>query len=84
MTKLDYLKSDLETHTERRDQLKSGKAGKFISRAGYPVSGVIASYDKIIASLEEEIAELEGKHKKKTSSKKQGKAGAKQPATSKQ
>jgi hypothetical protein len=78
MTKLDYLKSDLETHTERRDQLKSGKAGKFISRAGYPISGVIASYDKIIASLEEEIAELEGK-------KKQGKKkAAKQSLTTKQ
>jgi hypothetical protein len=83
MTKLDYLKFDLETHTERRDQLKSGKAGKFISRAGYPVSGVIASYDKIIASLEEEIAELEGK--KKTPSKKQSKKkAAKQSLTTKQ
>jgi hypothetical protein len=77
MTALDFLKTDLKTHTDRREQLASGKAGFFIKREGYPIAGVIASYDKIIASLEEEIAEREGASKKtpskKTPSKKKGK-----------
>lgn len=61
MTQLEILKQDLETHLARRTQLADNKGGHFIKRAGHPISGVIASYDTIIASIEKEIAELEAK-----------------------
>jgi hypothetical protein len=82
MTNLQILKSDLEMHVARREQLANGNGGFFIRREGYPVTGVLASYDKIIVSLKKEIADLEMKKtarkqpqkktttKKKTSSKK--------------
>jgi|688.fasta_scaffold14164_26 hypothetical protein len=82
MTNLQILKSDLEMHVARREQLANGNGGFFIRREGYPVTGVLASYDKIIVSLKKEIADLEIKKtarkqpqkktttKKKTSSKK--------------
>jgi hypothetical protein len=82
MTNLQILKSDLEMHVARREQLANGNGGFFIRREGYPVTGVLASYDKIIVSLKKEIADLEMKKtarkqpqkktktKKKTSNKK--------------
>jgi hypothetical protein len=82
MTNLQILKSDLEIHVARREQLANGNGGFFIRREGYPVTGVLASYDKIIVSLKKEIADLEMKKtvrkqpqkktktKKKTSNKK--------------
>ena len=82
MTNLQILKSDLEMHVARREQLANGNGGFFIRREGYPVTGVLASYDKIIVSLKKEIADLEikktarkqpqkkTKTKKKTSNKK--------------
>jgi len=72
MTNLDFLKQDLEAHRTRRANLLDNKGGYFIRREGYPVKGVIASYDKIIADLEQEIAEIESK-----------KAARKQPQTTK-
>ena len=82
MTNLQILKSDLEMHVARREQLANGNGGFFIRREGYPVTGVLGSYDKINVSLKKEIADLEMKKtarkqpqkktttKKKTSSKK--------------
>lgn len=87
INQLDVLKNDLADHKARRAQLADNKGGYFIKREGYPVAGVIASYDKIIADLEAEIAEREGKGKApktkkaknaKTPPKKQGKVTTKQ------
>jgi hypothetical protein len=80
MTKLQELQNELTYHTASRKSLleKTGKSYRMLVKSGYPAEGVIASYDRIIASLETEIAGLEAKAAarktaKKTVAKKQTK-----------
>lgn len=63
MNKLEMLQHDLEMHTAQREKLAAGegKSVRLIKRAGHSVEAVIASYDKIIAEIREEISELESK-----------------------
>jgi hypothetical protein len=73
MTKLEMLQTDLEFHVKRRAQLAAGEGTKFIKRAGYSVEDVIDSYNRIIASIEADIVEIETKKtavKKKPQAKK--------------
>jgi hypothetical protein len=65
MSNLKFLKADLADHLARREQLRTTECGSFIKRAGYTLSGVIASYDKIIASIEDEIVKLSAPKTKK-------------------
>lgn len=65
MTHLETLKTDLEIHRKSREALLDGSGGFFIKRAGYNVGAVIHSYNGIIQSLEEEIASIEAKKRKK-------------------
>jgi hypothetical protein len=86
MTALEMLKTNLQSHIERRAQLAEGEGVRFIKRSGYSVEAVIASYDKIISELQAEISELQNKKaarkqaptktagKKKPQSKKKAKA----------
>jgi|APGre2960657404_1045060.scaffolds.fasta_scaffold00034_19 hypothetical protein len=66
MTHLETLKTDLELLVKSREKLKDGTSGFFIKREGYSVDAVIHSYDKIILSIELEIASIEAKPRKKT------------------
>jgi hypothetical protein len=61
MTALEMLKTNLQSHIERRAQLAEGEGVRFIKRSGYSVEAVIASYDKIISELQAEISELQNK-----------------------
>ncbi len=63
MTKLEELQNELVYHTASRKDLleKKGKSYKLLMRSGFPIEGVIASYDRIINSLEVEIASIEAK-----------------------
>lgn len=69
MTELDYLKTDLDLHTKSRDGLKDGTDGYFYRREGYDIKPLVAVYDKIIKSLQEEISSIEGKKRSKKSKK---------------
>ena len=57
------LKHDLDLHTKQRETLAAGegKSARLIRRAGHSIDAVIASYDKIIAEIREEINEIESK-----------------------
>lgn len=63
MTKLQMLRNDLDVHVQHRENLAAGecKSARLIKRAGLSIETVIASYDKIIAEIREEIVELESK-----------------------
>jgi hypothetical protein len=63
MTKLQELQNELTYHTASRKDLleKTGKSYRLLLKSGFPIEGVIASYDRIIASLETEIAGIEAK-----------------------
>ncbi len=72
MTNLDELNADLVTHEARLLELQDPKFGKKKTRKGGTSMNsyinaplLIPSYNKIIKSIKEEIAEIEGKKKKK-------------------
>lgn len=64
MTELDYLEADLETHLASRKQLLNG-GGYFFKREGYSITPLLVSYDKIIKSIQDEIATIKGKSRKR-------------------
>jgi hypothetical protein len=68
MTELDYLEADLETHLASRELLLNG-GGYFFKREGYSVAPLLASYDKIIKSIQDEITTIKGKSRKRKTKK---------------
>ena len=67
MTKLEELKTDLETHEASYAQLfDAAHAAKMLRLYSMDVRYLIPSYERIIASIKEEISMIESKKKAKT------------------
>jgi len=56
MTALQTLHTDLKIHSDSLKSLEDGTGGFFIRREGISIVPLMASYRKIIASIEAEIA----------------------------
>ena len=60
------LQTDLEIHKKSLQEIEDGTGAYFVRRAGYSVAPLIDSYRRIIASIEEEIATLSSRRRKKS------------------
>ena len=70
MTKLEELKTDLETHEASYAQLfDAAHAAKMLRLYSMDVRYLIPSYERIIASIKEEISMIESKKKAKAKTK---------------
>jgi hypothetical protein len=66
MTAIEMLQTDLEIHKKSLQEIEDGTGAYFVRRAGYSTAPLIDSYRRIIASIEEEIATLSSRRRKKS------------------